>query len=173
MTRLSIAKAWRARDPEKSRLYFQDAAQLIQHAESYFAKVDREPWYRTELVTYKGGYEEVNIPIGRPYSIDGFCAYLGVSDAYFRTAKTQIKERIDDGKGSEIDREVYEAILLIETFIFNQQFEGAAVNVFNAGIISRKQQLAENINATGETAIRIAVRDQQTANNLDDLSTLL
>lgn len=168
-------KFWKLRTKHGRDKIFSDAAVLTAEAQSYFDWCDRHPWEKVELVKYRGGYEEAGVPLGRPYTMDGFTYYLGVSGSYFRTAKGNLREKIEKGKADESEIELLEAIELIEQVIRMQNIEGAAVGLFSTNLVARIHNIAENVNNnnSGEAVLRVSVRDQQTADNLDALDDLL
>lgn len=173
--RLTGNQLWKLRSVHGREKIFSDAAVLWDEAIKYFDWCDRHPWQRTELVKYQGMSEEADVPIGRPYSIDGLTVYLGVSGAYFRAAKASLRDKDDKGRASLIDLELIDCIERIESVVRTQQIEGASVGVFNANLISRINGLADNINQnnTGDSSVRITVRDQKTADAMEDLENLL
>lgn len=59
---------------------FQTPAQLLEAAEKYFDWCDRNPWYKCEKT--KDG-DIIGVPIQRPYSIVGFCVFLGCSECFW------------------------------------------------------------------------------------------
>lgn len=168
-------KLWKLRSKHGRDKLFSDGALLLEEAYAYFDWCDRYPWYKPELVKYKGEYDEAEVPIGRPYTMDGLTVYLGVSGGYFRAAKANLKEKINSNKGTDDEVDLLEAIEMIETIIRNQQIEGAAVGVFTPNLIARLNGLADNqnVNNTGDAVVRVTVRDQDTAEDLaaleDDL----
>lgn len=168
-------KLWQLRTKHGRDKLFSDAALLLEEAYAYFDWCDRYPWYKPELVKYKGGHEEVEVPIGRPYTMDGLTVYLGVSGGYFRAAKANLKEKINADKATPAEVDLLEAIEMIETIVRNQQIEGAAVGVFMPNLIARINGLADNqkVQNTGNSVVRVTVRDNETAKNLEDLEDLL
>lgn len=168
-------KFWKLRTKHGRDKLFSDAATLLEEAYAYFDWCDRHPWERTELVKYKGDHSEAEIPLGRPYTMDGLTYYLGVSGAYFRAAKANLKDKIEKRKATTEDEDLLEVIYLIEQAVRTQNIEGAAVGVFSASLVARIHGIAENINNnnTGEAVVRVTVRDQKTADNLDALEDLL
>lgn len=173
--RLTGNKLWKLRSTHGREKIFSDAAILWGEAILYFDWCDRNPWLRTELVKYQGVAEEAEVPLGRPYTMDGLTVYLGVSGSYFRSAKDNLRSKEEKGKATPEDLDILEAIERIELTIRNQQIEGASVGVFNANLISRINGIADNVNQnnTGESSLRVTVRDQKTADALDDLESLL
>lgn len=181
MKRLNIAKQWqlnRAIRKADSLLFDVDA--FIEKCEAYFAWADKSPWERVELVKHKGDWSEADVPLGRPYSMDELCTYLGVSAGYFRATKKKIADRLADGIALDAqtraaDEDRLAAIEFVETHIRAQQISGATVGVFKEGIIARLNQLAEttaNTN-TNEAVVKITVRDQATADALRELDDIL
>lgn len=166
---------WKLRTKHGRDKLFSDPVLLLETAYEYFKLCDRSPWVRPELVKYQGDATEYEISLGRPYSMDGFTIYLGVSGAYFRAAKANIKTKIEQKRATAIEEELLETIQMIETICYTQSLEGATVRVFDAGIITRRLGLTENmqINQTGEAKITVTVRDQETADDLAALDDIL
>lgn len=174
MARLTGNQFWKLRTKHGRDKLFSDAATLLEEAYAYFDWCDRHPWEKTELVKYKGDYEEAEVPLGRPYTMDGLTYYLGVSGSYFRTAKTALKEKTDKGKATPSEIELLETIELIEQVVRNQQIEGAAVGVFSSNLVARINGLADTQNIKNDQPIaNIIVRDRETAEDLDELESLL
>lgn len=166
---------WKLRTVHRPDKLFGDGALLWEEACKYFDWCDRHPWLRAELVKYKGDYEEADVPLGRPYTLDGLTVFLGVSGGYFRALKSGIKTRLEAGRAKVEDEEILATVERIEQTVRTQQIEGAAVGVFNSNLISRINNIAENLNAnnTGEMVFKVTVRDQETADNLAALDELL
>lgn len=174
-TRLTGNKFWQLRSKHGRDKIFNDATVLTEEAFKYFDWCDRHPWEKTELVKYQGYASEAEIPLGRPYSMDGLTYFLGVSGAYFRAAKVNLKNKIESKKATPEEENLLEAIYLIEQVVRTQNIEGAAVGVFSANLVARIHNIAENVNNnnTGDAVLRVTVRDQATADNLDALDDLL
>lgn len=170
--RLKGTKLWQLRAKHGKDKIFADGDLLLAHAEAYFKWCDTHPRYRAELVKYKGGYEEAEVPLGRPYTMDGLTVYLGVSGAYFRTAKAALREKDENGTISASEVRLLEVFDIIEHTVRNEQIEGAAVGQYKEGLIARLNGIADNVNQnnTGSTVVRVTVRDKETAENLDLLN---
>jgi hypothetical protein len=173
--RLVGNKFWKLRTTHGRGKLFSDPALLLEEAYAYFDWCDRHPWERSELVKYQGSAYEEAVSIGRPYSIEGFTCYLGVSASYFRSAKANIRTKQDEGRATPEEDELVETIELIEQIVKTQNIEGAAVNVFSPHIVTRMYNMAETINQnnTGESTVRVTVRDQKTADDLNALDDIL
>lgn len=166
---------WKLRTEVGRDRLFKDGAALWGEALLYFDWCDRNPWLRAELVKFQGEAEQYDVPLGRPYTMDGLCVYLGVSGSYFRTAKGELREKIEKKAATDEEVLVLETIEQIELTVRTQQIEGASVGVFNANLISRINGIADNVNNnnTGDAVLRVTVRDAKTAENLDKLESLL
>ena len=116
---------------------FETPEALWKAACDYFDWCDKNPWHRHEAV--KSGDmvgTTVEVPVGRPYTLSGFALFIGASESYwreFRKAK---------------HKEFLSIIEAIETAIYTQKFEGAAVGAFNANIIARDLGLKEHTDMT-------------------------
>lgn len=175
MERLKGNKFWKLRSKHGKDKLFSDGAVLLDEFYAFADWCDRNPWLRAELVKHQGSAEQYDVPLGRPYTMDGFTFYLGVSGSYFRSAKTALKEKVEEGKATDSEVELLEAIELIECAVRTQNIEGAAVGVFNTNLVARIHALAENVNQNnaGEAVVRVTVRDQQTADDLAALDAIL
>lgn len=176
MKRLNIAKQWELNKAlRKQNSLLADVDAFIARCQAYFDWCDRSPWEKTELVKHKGDWSEAEIPLGRHYSIDELCTFLGVSTSYFRSVKAVLRERIDEGKQDAQDEDRLAAVEFVETHIRAQNISGAVVGVFKENIIARFHNLHDttNVNRTGEAAIKIVVRDEATAQALKDLDAIL
>lgn len=173
--RLKGHKAWQLRAKDGKDKIFADGDLLLAHAEAYFKWCDTHPRYRAELVKYKGGYEEAEVPLGRPYSMDGLTVYLGVSGSYFRSAKANLKDKQESGTISKSEVRLLEVFEIIETIVRTEQVEGALVGQYKESLVARINGIADNINQnnTGNAVVRVTVRDKETAENLDLLSQQL
>ncbi len=140
-----LLRSKHGRDP-----LFADAELLREAAYEYFAWIDRTPWKRNEAI--KSGDRAgtiIKVPTARPYTLSGLCIYLGADESFWRNFRAQQK-----------DNEGFSAVIRhIEAIIRTQKFEGAAVGVFNANIISRdlglvdKQQMNIDLDAADDDTI--------------------
>lgn len=168
-------KFWKQRTKHGRDKLFSDPATLWAAFYEYIDLCDRSPYMRPELVKHQGMATEYEISLGRPYSIDGLTIYLGVSASYFRSFKANIKTKIDAKRATAIEEELLDAVEMIEQVCYTQNLEGAMVRVFDSGLVAKKHGIADNLNANvkSEGAIVVTVRDQQTADNLNDLDDIL
>lgn len=165
---------WKIRTIHGRARLFSDAILLLEEAYKYFDWCDNNPWYKVELIKYQGSANQENLPLYRPYTMDGLTRYLGVSGAYFRTAKKELTEKIEKDKATTAEVELLETIETIEQIVRTQQIEGAAVGVFSANLVARINNLSDNTRVTTDgTVMRITVRDEDTANDLSTLENTL
>lgn len=166
---------WKLRTTHGKDKLFSDALLLWGEACKYWEWCDRSPWMRQELVKYQGYAEGYDVPIGRPYSMNGLTIYLGVSGSYFRSAKALLLDKKEEERLTDDEALLLETIEMIETVTQTQNLEGAAVGVFNANVMMRQHNLAETINNnnTGDAVVRVSVRDPKTAEDLKALDDML
>lgn len=169
-----VNELWKIKKLSNPRL-FDTGADLIEEAHAYFRWCDEHPRYKNELVKYKDGTELVEVPMRRPYTMDGLTVFLQVSPAYFRGAKQQIQLKIDAGRADERDLDFLEAIHHVEGVVRGEQIEGGLVGQYKEQLIARLNCLADNVNNhnTGDATINISVRDEKTAGDLEALNALL
>lgn len=99
----------------------------------YFDWCDANPWHKTDFIrSGDSAGTIVRLETARPYTIQGLCLYLGMSDDTFANYS---------------QKEGYEAYFAIckriRQVIYTQKFEGAAVGAFNANIIARDLGLVD------------------------------
>lgn len=140
-------KFWMLRSKHGRDKLFSTPELLWEAACEYFQWCDENPWQfrkaiqKTVPVRRKKGkkLETVNeqqtqqevTPNARPYSLTGFCIYVGASTVWWRKFK------------ESAGKDFLSVIARIEETIETQQFEGACVGAFNANIIARKLGLAD------------------------------
>jgi hypothetical protein len=167
-------KFWKLRTKHGTDRIFGDAALLWEEASKYFDWCDRNPRYKVEIVKYKDGYEEAELPKGRAYTMLGLTLFLGVSEAYFRRAFADLREKEEKGTASAAELELLNTIERICQVIKTDQIEGAAVGLYSSGIISRLNGLSDNMNVhSTQPIVRVTVRDAEAERYLKELEDLL
>lgn len=166
---------WKLRTVHGREKLFASAELLRAEALLYFDWCDKNPRMKAELVKHLGVAEQYDVPLGRPYTIDGLCNYLGVSGGYFRAAKANIETKIAKKKATIEEELLLDCIHWIENVSRNDMVEGGLVGQYNANLVSRIQGLAENVNnnMSGPAVLAVSVRDDATAANLEKLEDLL
>ena len=144
---------WKLRSKHGRDTLFATPELMWEAACEYFEWCDANPWYKYEqtrgngkFVEEEGGELTLNtpaltkIPLGRPYTKEGLCLYLGCSVGYLKDFKLQHKDKTD----------FLAVIHQIEQVIYKQKFEGASIGAFNANIIARDLGLADKQELTGK-----------------------
>ncbi|WP_139262064.1 terminase small subunit [Dysgonomonas macrotermitis] len=117
---------WKIKSKYEANVILASPQLLIEAAYEYFAWCDKHPLSKPEAV--KSGQEcgrIIDVPLRRPYSLKGFCLYIGCSSCYLKEFKK---------KG---DSNILEIIARIEDIIHTQLLEGAVSGIFNTSIVSR------------------------------------
>jgi len=155
---------WKIRTKHGRDAIFENAQLLEETFKEYINWVDGHPWYKMEQlkkpyqesITGRNGIPEkrwvtiAKVPTARPYTIQGFCIYLGVNTVWFNQFEKSIKEKIaqiNDDTDPELVKKLndFSQILShVRDVIYQQKFEGAAVGSFNASIIQRDLGLKDN-----------------------------
>ena len=104
---------------------FASAEDLWKAACEYFEWMETRPQYEARPFQYKGSVTLIKIPKRRPYTLRGLLTYLNISIYVWGVYKQ------DRGPAYA---HVCEQI---SNVIYQQKFEGAAVDLFNASIIAR------------------------------------
>lgn len=142
---------WKLRSEHGRDLLFTTPELLWEAACQYFNWVDVHPWFKIEqlktpvIETNKETGEKkitavTKVPTARPYSLSGFCLYVGASENFWKEFR----------KNENLSQDFLAVIARVEEVITTQQFEGGAVGAFNANIISRKLGLADKAELTGK-----------------------
>lgn len=125
---------WKIRSKHGRDKLFATPELLWEAATEYFEWCDTNPFMKAEAknvsVGNNGGSEIqiIEIPVKRPYTIHGFCLFVGASVDFWKSFKRQLKEN---------DKDFIPTIQAIDQCIYDQKFTGAASGFFNATIISR------------------------------------
>ena len=144
-------KFWMLRSKHGRDKLFSTPELLWEAACEYFQWCDENPWTTRKaiqknvpvkvkkgkrLVTENQQQTEQQVsPVARPYSLTGFCIYVGATSQWWRSFREDCKAK--NGK------DFLAVIARIQETIETQQFEGACVGAFNANIIARKLGLAD------------------------------
>jgi hypothetical protein len=137
---------WKLRAKHGRDKLFATPELLWEAACEYFNYVDARPFKK---VDFKGGFaKRVEIPLQRPYTIQGLCLYLDCGVEYFRCFKRDLK--IDDPQRADFLRVVAQ----IEETIYAQKFEGASAGIFSSNIIARDLGLADKQDIDTKVAIQ-------------------
>lgn len=147
---------WKLRSKHGREKLFATPELLWEAAEEYFQWVEDNPLYETKPFSYMGMVTLEQVPLMRAMTLSQLCFYLGCNEAYFRNFKAQLPDGEEDFNT---------VISQIETFIYNQKFQGASANLLNANIIARDLGLRDQSDVTSNgkeittapTAINIGI----------------
>ncbi len=120
---------WKLRETHGRSKIFASAAELWQEGCKYFEWCDKHKL--TEQKVFGTGMR-MNVKHPRPYTINGLCVFIGIG------LKTW-----NDYKNKEQYKDFSPVIDSIEQIVYTQKFEGAAVGLFNANLISRELGLVD------------------------------
>lgn len=152
---------WKLRNKHNREILFDSPRLLLQSAYEYFEWCDKHTYHKQEAV--KSGPSLgtiIQVPVTRPYSVNGLCTYLNCSTKYYYRFKQKCNE------------EFTEVIERIETIIETQQFEGAVIGTFNTTALARMtntDNINENDAEISENTFKIEVCDTQTKVELEKL----
>lgn len=135
---------WKLRLASGRKRIFRSPKALMDKANEYFQWCISNPWLINEVI--KSGPKAgkiVTIPTARPFTIAGFCVHIGVNSRYFNDFEKSLV-----GKEDGVSKDFSEVISYIKDIMRTQKFEGAAVGVFNANIISRDLGLIDKTDVT-------------------------
>lgn len=116
----------------------------------------------------------------RPYLLEGFCAYAGVSRAYMADLKYKSKKELEKAIKDNDKREEERARIMLDTIewftnvVYTQKYEGGASGAFSAAMVMRDIGLHErahidHTSSDGSMKAEIVVRDAKTKDMLDGL----
>lgn len=152
---------WSLRSKHGRDKLFDTPELMWQAACEYFQWCEDNPLIETKAMSVSNGMQAgseiqmVELPLKRPYTLQGLCRYLGCNTAYFRNFKNQERAKKEDFSS---------VITLIEETVYEQKFSGAATGFFNANIISRDLGLKEttqtDINVQAIPKIEFEMPDQ-------------
>lgn len=131
--------------PPWNSLGVDSAETLWEHFVAYTEHSDNTPGKEEKLFSTKTGLLKGQLNILRPYTIDAFMAFCGFPKSRWTT--WQSKRGVEDY--------FLEVMEMIEGVCNDQMFQGAAMNLFNANMISRRLGLVEktevvNVNPAGQ-----------------------
>lgn len=145
---------WRQGNPTIRRIMAKaktDHVNLFEHPDvlingclNYFHWVDNTPWEEGIITFHKGDYHSTKQPKVRAYTLEGLCAYLGISLARWRTAQAYDKD--DD----QTKMDVACVMDWAQNVIYEQTFSAAAAGLLRENIVMRKLGLAEKQERAGK-----------------------
>lgn len=165
---------WQLRAKHGRDRLFNNAEELWQAALEYFEYIDGNPIIK---IDFRGPYnDQVNIPLQRPYTIQGLCLYLDCNVGYFNDFEYQLANKKKEN-WSEKDRDFSVILARIRQTIYSQKLDGAVAGIFNPVVISRDLGLIDRTQTDlqGEVTVKqitgmiIMQTDKITDNRIEDI----
>lgn len=121
---------WRLKSTHGRDKIFGTPTIMLEAAKEYFDSVKKRPFKKEEWKSTKHGLRKVHTKVYPPYTMEAMCIFMGVSTAYFRMFRAQLKRTDPQYVG------FITAIDLITDCIRNNKYEGAVVGKFKENIIA-------------------------------------
>jgi hypothetical protein len=132
MSYLFVAPPW-------NRKVVDSAESLWRHFMAYTLQSDDSPLLEQKAFSTKSGVVYADINKLRPYSIDAFLNFMGMPKSTWTKMRRE-----------ETEVMMLETMELIDSVIADQMFQGAAADMLNANIISRRLGLVEKTEIVGK-----------------------
>lgn len=134
MSFLEIRAPFNKRKVESAEDLWAQFMDYVEHSET-------TPLVEPKIFCGKEGPQHGDLAKPRPLTLNAFCNYLGIHPGTWGTWKSREKKAAEN----DVNHCVFflDVLLQIESIIYDHQFQGATVNIFNASIVSRKLGLAE------------------------------
>jgi len=107
--------------------------------------------FSTKTGVVKGDLDKI-----RPLTLHGLCNYIGMHQATWDGWKKRELALVEEDGSYTFFMDV---LLQVENIIYDDQFQGAAVDIFNASIIQRKLGLADKTETKGLVSVHIQGKD--------------
>ena len=137
---------WKLRSKHGRDRIFQDANDMWDAACEYFQWYQDNPLKKSEAKTvnigdYQSKVEIIELPVLRPFTIEGVCHFMDVNTEYLSNFEAGLKT--NKGLSEAQCKDFSLVITRIRETIKHQKFEGAAAGFFNANIIARDLGLVD------------------------------
>lgn len=150
-------KFWEARASSGRDKIFSTPEVLWRSCCEYFNWVEENPLWEMKAFHFQGEVIQEPIAKMRAMTINGLCIFLGVGNSTWHDYRNR-----DDFS---------EVVSNVEKIIYEQKFTGAAVDLFNASIISRELGLTDKqeIKQTADIKVSADMSPQEAAKAYQDL----
>lgn len=134
---------WKLRSKHGRDKLFETPELMWEAACEYFQWCIDNPFIKGEAKTVNvGNFQSeiaiAQIPMMRPFTIQGLCLYLGCNTQYLAQFEANL-----EGKNDDLSKDFTLVVTRIRDTIYNQKFSGAASGFFNANIIARDLGLSD------------------------------
>lgn len=137
---------WKLRSKHGRDKLFATPEMMWEAACEYFQWCQDNPLKKSEAKTvnigdYQSRIEIIELPVLRPFTIEGVCHFMDVNVGYFN----DFEEGLKSNKALSLEecKDFSFVITRIRETIKHQKFEGAAAGFFNANIIARDLGLVD------------------------------
>jgi hypothetical protein len=137
---------WKLRSKHGRDTLFASPELMEEAIHEYFQWCINNPFKKAEAKTvnigdYQSKVEIAELPVMRPFTIQGLCGYIDCNTRYFSEFEANLI-----GKTDELSKGFSAVITRARDVIYRQKFEGAASGFFNANIIARDLGLKDESN---------------------------
>ena len=140
------------------KLKVDGAEDLWDHFMAYRSHSQDTPIIEPKIFSTKTGIVKGTLDKVRPLTLHGVCNYIGMHQGTWDLwKKREIALANEDGSFSFF----MDVMMQIENIIYDDQFQGAAVDIFNASIIQRKLGLADKTETKGLVSVHIQGKDAE------------
>lgn len=140
---------WEVRAKHGKDKLFETSELLWEAACEYFEWCEENPLYESKGFAFQGIVTKEDFPKIRAMTLSGLCLFLGCTESYFRSFKSQERK----------DSEDYITVIeKIEKTIYNQKFQGASADLLNANIIARDLGLSDKKEVGISTPISLSLK---------------
>ena len=122
---------WKNRSKHGRKKIFSDPEFLYLECTKYFQWCDENPIYETKISFFQGVASQATLPKTRVYMLAGLFRFLGIDEVTWQNYRKR--------------KEFSLVCFTVEQIVREQKFSGAAVDIFNAGLISKDLGLKEHI----------------------------
>lgn len=139
-----------------NRLKIESAEQLWAEFLAYIEHSDANPLVEAQIFAGKGAEpQHGEVDRIRPYTLNGFCNTLGIHPGTWRQWKKRSESAATDGDAAE--ELFYDTMMTIESVFYDQQYQGAAIGIFQASIVQRALGLVDKkeTKETGEKSVTL------------------
>jgi len=134
----------------------QDINEVEQKINDYFTWCDTHPLYKPDFI--RSGEQAgtiVDVPIQRPYTIEGICLKLSIDRVTFWNIVNKKTENAQN------DKELFNILTYAHERVRGQQVEGATANIYNSNLVARMNNIKEQTDITSNdetiTAINVNI----------------
>lgn len=134
---------WEQRSKHGRDKIFKTPGIMWDAACEYFKYCEDNPFLKAEakvvmIGDYQSQVEISNLPVMKPFTLEGLCIFLDVNTVYFHQFEKGL-----EGKTDALSKDFSQIVTRIRDVIRNQKFSGAASGFFNASIIARDLGLVD------------------------------